>query len=254
MNKVLAVIPVRLGSTRLARKPLAEIAGKTMVQHVWESCQKSEQISRCVVATDSEEIVENLKSFSADYVMTSSDIPSGSARVAATLKELGDDWDIVLNVQGDMPSINSKLIDESVLFFKENYERFSMTTVAAPIYEEEDYLNPSKVKVVLGDNNQALYFSRSPIPHSRDGHKLKDSSGRELYSHRHIGLYLYKPEMLSVFEEGESTLEEIERLEQLRVLERGISIGVKVVDQGLLEGLVEVDTAEDLAKVRELVS
>lgn len=249
-KKALAVIPVRLGSTRLARKPLAEIAGKTMVQRVWEACSAAVQIARCVVATDSEEILAVAKSFGAECLMTSEEIPSGSARVAAAYKLLDEKFDIVLNVQGDMPSIKPELIDQSVLFFKENFQKFQMATIASPIYSESEFLNPNKVKVVLGQNSQALYFSRSPIPYSREGQRLSDDSGRSIYGYRHMGLYLYKPEMFSVFSEGGSNLEEIEKLEQLRVLERGFSIGVKVVDPSLVEDLIEVDTADDLQQVR----
>ena len=152
---VIAIIPARLASTRLERKALQKIADKSMLQWVWEQASNSKEIDSCYIATDAEEIAQEIESFGGKYIMTDPEIASGSARVHAAIEILGEKPQIVVNVQGDMPFINPELIDKSILFFKENLNSFSMATVATPIYSEEDFQNPNKVKVVLGVDNSA---------------------------------------------------------------------------------------------------
>ena len=252
--KVLAAIPARRGSTRLSEKPLRDIGGKSLVQRVWEQAGQCADIDDLYIATDDEEIFSMSKEFGAKVLMTSPDIPSGSARVAAVSHALGDKWDIVMNVQGDMPFINPKVISQVVNFFKENFSKFAMVTIAIPIYDESEFLKNSAVKVVISDEGRALYFSRSPIPNSRDGDEWKvcKNANQRVYGLKHIGLYAFKKEVLHILEEKDaSALENVEKLEQLKVLERGEAIGVCIVNPELMERSIEVDTESDLEIARK---
>jgi 3-deoxy-manno-octulosonate cytidylyltransferase (CMP-KDO synthetase) len=171
--KVLAVIPARRGSTRLSEKPLREIGGKTLVERVWLQASQCKDIDDLYVATDDQEIFDLSESFGAKVLMTSPELPSGSARVAAVSHVLNDQWEIIANVQGDMPFINPKVISQVIRFFKDNFTKFSMATIAIPIYDEEEFRRNSVVKVVISSESRALYFSRAPIPNSRDGDEWK---------------------------------------------------------------------------------
>jgi 3-deoxy-manno-octulosonate cytidylyltransferase (CMP-KDO synthetase) len=255
---VLAVIPARLGSTRLSQKPLRDICGKTLIQRVWEQACKAEQISKVVIATDSEEIANHASKFGADTIMTSADLNSGSARVAAALRLLNDvKWDIVINVQGDMPLISPVLIDNAINFLSSKREQFSIATIAAPILNQEHFLSHNVVKVVVNQKNEAMYFSRSPIPFSRDG-VLQESEidGKKItsiYGFKHFGLYLFTPEGLDAFSSNKTgVLDQVEKLEQLKPLEEGYKIGVLIVDPELTEASVEVDTEEDLQRASQI--
>lgn len=254
--KVLAVIPARRGSTRLAEKPLKDIGGKSLVQRVWEQASGAKEIDALYVATDDEEIFQMAESYGAAAMMTASDIPTGSARVAAVSHALGDAWDIVLNVQGDMPFINPLVIDNLITFFKQHYNQYAMVTIAIPIYDKEEFLRSSSVKVAVTDQGRALYFSRAAIPHSRDGDVWDISTTeKQAYGLKHIGLYAFKPEALLVLEDPTpSKLEHVEKLEQLKLLEYGLPIGVCVVDSTLMTHSIEIDTLEDLEKARAYVS
>jgi len=193
-SRVLAVIPARLSSTRLPGKPLKQIGGKSMVQRVWECAKRAETLSRIVVACDDEKIFREVKNFGGEVIMTSESLKSGSERVSAAMEELGggESWDIVANVQGDMPFVPSGLIDQTVRFFENEGASFDVATPCVPIEDEEEFLSASKVKVVVGAHNQALYFSRSPIPFSRDGERVT-CSNQPIFGYKHIGLYLLHP-------------------------------------------------------------
>jgi 3-deoxy-manno-octulosonate cytidylyltransferase (CMP-KDO synthetase) len=257
-KRVLAVIPARLASQRLPEKALRDISGKTLVQRVWEQGKQSKRISELVLATDSEEIAALAKSFGARVEMTAAEIKSGSERVAVTCERLGvKDWDCVVNLQGDMPFISPELIDQTIDFhFAKNV--FAMSTVATPITDEAAFLSNSVVKVALGIGSRALYFSRAPIPHSRNGDKLSfASSGKStpVFGFKHFGLYVFRPDILGVFQDSEPVvLEDIEKLEQLRLLERGYPVGVHIVEPELTSNSVEVDTQADLEKACAIAS
>lgn len=254
--KVLAAIPARRGSTRLTEKPLRDIGSKSLIQRVWEQAKQCPEIDDLFVATDDQEIFDLSEGFGAKAIMTSPEIPSGSARVAAVSHILGDKWDIILNVQGDMPFINPLVISQLIGFFKENFDKFAMVTIAIPIYDEQEFLKPSAVKVVISEENRALYFSRAAIPHSRDGDQWNVIAGSEkrVFGLKHIGLYGFKKNILPVLEDKQgSELESVEKLEQLKVLEKGHPIGVCIVDPNLMEKSIEIDTEDDLKLARSLV-
>jgi len=276
-TNVLGVIPARYASVRLPGKPLRDICGKSLIQRVWEQASRTSVLSHLVVATDSEEISTAAKAFGAEVIMTSNEISTGSARVYAAAKICGEKffektqsieqqssqpetfWDAVVNIQGDMPFIRPEVIDQAVIFLLENHDQFEMTTIATPLTCEEHYLSSSVVKVVMGENCCALYFSRAPVPYSRDGDRLSNTLASEtsgtLYGLKHIGLYVFRPEVLELYADSRlSMLESVEKLEQLRALERGYRIGVCVIPQSLTENSVEVDTPEDLRWACEIAS
>ena len=252
--KVIGVIPARYGSTRLEKKPLVDINGKTLIHRVWQSASQSESLTEIIIATDHPDIVEEANSFGARAVLTDPEISTGSGRIAAALDKLEVSWDLAVNVQGDMPFISAKIIDNLIAFSSANFDRFAAFTAGTPILKEEEFLDPNKVKVLVSDTSEALYFSRAPIPFSRDGVRPV-FEGQEVYGFRHFGIYAFKSMSLDRFaDEQRSTLERVEMLEQLRLLEAGLRIGVCIFSQEDGEGQSEVDTAEDLEKVREASS
>lgn len=253
--KTIAIIPARKASTRLTEKPLRDINGKTLIQRVWEQASKCKSLDKLMIATDDEEISALANSFGAKVILTSSDIPSGSARVAAVTEELSEEWDIALNIQGDMPFIKPEVIDLALSFFKENYDKFSMVTIAIPIREVEEFKRPAAVKVVISEDFRALYFSRAPIPHPRENDRwdIVPEDGKPFFGLKHIGLYLFKEEALKDLRDWSvSKLEIVERLEQLKLLELGHSIGVCIVPEELMATSIEVDTESDLQAAVEM--
>lgn len=255
-RRVLGVIPVRLESKRLAFKPLADICGKPLVQRVWECASEVSSLNRLVIATDSGKIVEMAESFGAEVLMTSSDISTGTQRVAEVCSRLGaEDWDVVVNIQGDMPFLPAELVDRLVEFHWKERDRFSVVTAATPILSEEIFVSPSDVKVIVGAGGEALYFSRAPIPFSREGDLLEitveDGSSVSALGLKHLGLYVFRPDVLEVFSSSRySSLEAVERLEQLRLLERGFRLGVCVVSSEIAGRAIDVDTPADLELAR----
>ncbi|MCL4144063.1 UNVERIFIED_CONTAM: hypothetical protein GTU68_002362 [Idotea baltica] len=235
-----------MSSQRLPGKPLAEIGGQTLVQRVWQASTKCQELSGSYIATDSEEIAEHVRGFGAEVVMTPASATTGSQRVAMAASSLSIESVLVVNLQGDMPFINPALIDATVAMARKHPE-YGMITAATPILDEETYLSNSDVKVVVTDAHQALYFSRAPIPHSRD-------ESVEVFGYKHFGLYVFRPEALAEYESAEiSGLEEIEKLEQLRLLEKGVRIGVYLADPAMTKGSIEVDTPADLAAANSQV-
>ena len=245
MVKCLAVIPARIGSTRLAAKPLALIHGRPMVVHVYENTVATELFDDVVVATDDEGIREAVATAGGKAVMTGAGHASGTDRVAEVAKK--SDAEIVVNVQADLPFVSHGLLAPLVgTLFSEH--AISMGTVAVPIRDRERWLDPNVVKVVTDERDFALYFSRAPIPARRDSEQDRTDAA---YGLQHVGLYGYRRDFLSRFTSWPpSRLEQIERLEQLRALERGVKIYVARVS----ETVVEVDTAEDLARANRVAA
>jgi 3-deoxy-manno-octulosonate cytidylyltransferase (CMP-KDO synthetase) len=244
---VVAIIPARYGSTRLPGKPLAEIGGKPMIQHVYESAMKARELDRVLVATDDRRIEQVVKNFGGEVVMTSKHHASGTDRLAEVARKIHADW--LVNVQGDLPFIHSDTIMRAIRPLRRD-RTIPMGTVATPIYEEEEWRNPNIVKVLIDRAGFALYFSRSPIPYVRNGfigpnRKKRLRAKHHVWGFRHLGLYIYRRDFLMKFARLRPTvLEQIESLEQLRALENGYRIYVaKVHDTG-----VEVDTPADLKK------
>lgn len=236
----LAVIPARLGSTRLPRKPLHIIAGKPLIEWVWRRVHATSLFDRVVVATDSEEIAEHCRSIGAAIEMTSPTHPSGTDRVAEVARRPPfADYRIIVNVQGDEPFVDPAHLAAAIELVRD--DGWEVGTVASPIHDPSDWRAPSIVKVVRGYEGGALYFSRAPIPFLRDREPgpADFDTGQFL---RHIGVYAYQADALQRWVAlAESPLEKIERLEQLRPLTAGIRIGVAVADAA--EG--GVDTLED---------
>ena len=237
-KKVIIIIPARLASTRLPNKPLAMIEGKTMIQRVYEQALKA-NLGEVIIATDGEKIANEIKKFGGKYILTNPDLQSGTDRIYSAYKLLKQDFDIIVNVQGDLPNIDPNVISECVNLALEN--DCDIATSASKISDISEINNPNVVKIALAQNSLALYFSRSPIPFSKN---INDD-----YFH-HIGIYAYKKNSLEKFINlTPSPLEKRESLEQLRALENGMKIAVKIVNAHPLS----VDTQEDLDKVINLI-
>jgi 3-deoxy-manno-octulosonate cytidylyltransferase (CMP-KDO synthetase) len=236
----LAVIPARLGSTRLPRKPLHIIAGRPLVEWVWRRVTACDLFDQVVIATDSEEIAEHGRAIGARVEMTSIGHPSGTDRVAEVSARIAyRGFPLVVNVQGDEPFVDPTHLSAAIALVRDG--SWDVGTVASPIVTLEEWRSPDVVKVVRGDDGGALYFSRSAIPAVRDGEPsaVDLASGAFL---RHHGVYAFRAEALRRWVAlGEGTLERLERLEQLRPLAAGLRIGVSVV-QGAESG---VDTLQD---------
>ena len=244
---VVAIIPARYGSTRLPGKPLANIGGKPMIQHVYESASKARELDRVLVATDDRRIEKAVKSFGGEVMMTARRHRSGTDRLAEVAHKIRADW--LVNVQGDLPFIHADTIARAVRPMRRD-RTIPMATVCTPIYEESEWRNPNVVKVLTDHAGFALYFSRAPIPFVRNGvidprGKKTARTKRHLFGYRHLGLYVYRRDFLLKFARLQPTeLERIESLEQLRALQNGYRIYVAEVD----ERSIEVDTLADLKK------
>jgi len=234
---VLGVIPARYASQRFPGKPLVDIAGKTMLQHVWERAQRSSYLRDVLIATDDDRIAEAARRFGAQVRLTSPHHPTGADRVAEAAEPTKAD--IVVNIQGDEPLIDPQAIDTAILAFLDD-PGCEMGTLKKRISSSEEVLNPNVVKVVTGHDGRALYFSRAPIPYNRDGNAQY---------FKHIGLYVYRRDLLLAYPSLKpGVLERVERLEQLRALENGYSIRVAETEYET----IGVDTPEDLEAVRKL--
>jgi 3-deoxy-manno-octulosonate cytidylyltransferase (CMP-KDO synthetase) len=245
------VIPARYASSRLPGKPLQDIAGKPMIQRVWEQSCKSDA-QRVVVATDDRRILEACQSFGAEVVLTRVEHNSGTDRLAEVAQKLGlATADIVVNVQGDEPLIPPAVIDQVALNLADHPEA-SIATLAEPISDVEALFNPNVVKVLSDINGLALTFSRAPLPWARDEFaKDRSSLPPAIPYRRHIGIYAYRAGFLDDFVTwGPCWLEETECLEQLRALWHGKRIHVADALEAPPAG---VDTPEDLDRVRKLL-
>lgn len=242
--RTLIVIPARYASTRLPGKPLLEIAGRTLVEHVHRRASLVEGVERVLVATDDERVVRAVEEFGGTAVLTSQSHASGTDRLAEVAEGL--DCDIVVNLQGDEPIIEPAMIRDAIAAVASDPD-VPMSTVRRRIDDETEFLNPHVVKVVVDRDGYALYFSRSPIPHDRDGGGRLPAGA----ACKHIGLYVYRRECLLRLARLEPTpLERLERLEQLRALEHGI----RIMTVETRFDSIGVDTPEDLARVRALMS
>jgi 3-deoxy-manno-octulosonate cytidylyltransferase (CMP-KDO synthetase) len=244
--ETVAIIPARYASERLPGKPLADICGKPMIQHVYERARRATLVNRVLVATDDQRILAAVKSFGGEAVMTPSTLQSGSDRIAHVTRSLPG-VDIVVNVQGDEPLIEPDMIDEAILPLQ-NDAALVAGTLVRRISNESDLQNPSIPKVVLDNDGFCLYFSRSVIPFLRDSGEREWISAGTFY--KHIGLYVYRREFLLTYATLPRTpLEMLEKLEQLRILEHGYRIRAVITSHDS----IPVDTAADLEKVRALV-
>ena len=236
--KIACIIPSRYASTRLPGKPLRMIARETLVHRVYERAALAKLPDIVIVATDNEKIESEVKSFGGRVMMTSPDHPTGTDRLAEVAASLTD-YDIVVNVQGDEPFINPDVIDSLAKMLAER-DDLDMTTAAAPLKEDE-YDDPSAVKVVVNQKGEALYFSRSLIPYPRNEFSVPPLM--------HVGIYAYRRDFLLAYAGMKQTpLEKTESLEQLRALEMGYKIGVIRIDSED----IGIDTEEDLKKANRL--
>jgi len=244
--RTVAIIPARYASTRLPGKPLVDICGKPMIQHVVERTRKALLIDDVVVATDDMRILETVQGFGGKAMMTPAELPSGTDRaafVARTMPEAG----IIVNVQGDEPVIMPAMIDEAVAPLAAD-PGIVAGTLVRKIETPEELLSVSTVKAVLDRDGYCLYFSRSTIPFLRDV-PLPDWLSRQVH-YKHIGLYVFRKDFLLKFTEMQTTpLESLEKLEQLRILEHGYRIKAVITKHNS----IPVDTAEDLERVRRLI-
>lgn len=239
--KTIAVIPARYGSTRFPAKPLALISGKPMIQWTYESTAACPDFDEVIVATDDRRIAEVVEGFGGKAVMTSVECRTGTDRIWEAIQAV--EGDLIVNVQGDEPLIAAEVLHELVVKMRESGA--DMGTVAVPFsVAGRDPADPNAVKVVVDNNNMALYFSRARIPYLREG-------GEECGALLHWGLYAYTRDFLNRFVGWETgRLEASEKLEQLRALENGARIGVIVTDKRT----VGVDVPEDIAQVEAMLA
>jgi len=244
-SKVLGVIPARFGSVRFPGKPLAEISGKTLIQRTFENAKRCTLFGEIVVATDDERIAEHVASFGGKAIMTSEECPTGTERIAEAVGKGGfDDVEIVVNVQGDEPTLEPQVI-ERVITELANDPKAVMSTVVVKIQSEEEANDHHVVKCVIDEDSHALYFSRALIPSGKTGKWREDFT-----YYKHIGLYGFRREFLLRYSDLEPTpLQKAEDLEQLKVLEHGHKIKVAIVDSEA----IGVDTPEDLQKLKKLL-
>ncbi len=241
-TRILGVIPARFASSRFPGKALATIAGKPMIQHVFERASMSRYLTGgLVVATDDERIASAARKFGAPVRMTRADHPSGTDRAAEVAS--ATDADIVVNIQGDEPLIDPAAVDAAILALL-GEPTSSMATLMKRIEDPEEIANPNVVKVVTDLSGRAIYFSRLPVPYVRE-----PGPAPYLTRYKHIGLYVYRRDLLLSYSDlPVGPLEQAERLEQLRALENGHSIRVVETEYDSLG----VDTPEDLARVSKL--
>lgn len=236
--QVVAIIPARFGSTRFPGKPLANQTGRFLIQHVYEQVTAARRVNRCIVATDDERIMAAVRSFDGEAAMTRADHPSGTDRIAEVVRSLdGQPDDVVLNIQGDEPEIEPAYLDRLV-------ERLAAdptcptATLACPFPPGADPRDPNCVKVVCDRDGKALLFSRALIPYPRE----TDAAAGDTRWLLHLGVYAYRRAFLLDFAAWQpGTLEQIERLEQLRVLENGYAMAVEIVQHAC----AGIDTRED---------
>ncbi len=245
------IIPARYASTRLPRKPLLDIVGKPMIQHVWEKAQQA-GASRVIVATDHPEIEQVVKNFGGEVCLTSDKHNSGTERLAEVIEKMAiADDEIIVNVQGDEPLIPPVIVSQVA----ENLDKHqvNMATLAVKLSTREELFNPNVVKTLTDKNGMALYFSRATIPFGRDHFPNCDDAFVQQQNYlRHIGIYAYKAGFIKQYVAWEPTaLEQLESLEQLRALWHGEKIHLELAKEAPQVG---VDTAEDLERVRQILS
>lgn len=243
MMKIIAVIPARYNSTRFPAKLMQDLCGKPVILRTYEATVDTQLFDQVIVATDSQEIFNLIIQHDGQAVMSQKEHESGCDRIAEAVADLSAD--IVVNVQGDEPFVAKENLAKLIDVFKQDVDnQVDVASLMFPIATIDDVNNPNHVKVVVDQNNFALYFSRSPIPYNRDG-----VTGVEYF--QHIGVYAFRKSALMAFTQWPSaTLENIEKLEQLRYLENGKRIRMARVE----EPTIGIDTPEDLAKAVALMS
>lgn len=238
MNPII-LIPARMASTRLPNKPMAMIHGLPMIVHCYRRALEA-KLARIVIACDDVAIQRAIEAEGGEAILTEADLPSGSDRIYAALSRIDaeEKHDVVINVQGDMPTLAPQLIAAALRPLKENAS-YDIATLGVPIREQNEIHNPAVVKIARAESGQALYFSRQAIP-ANEGEYL-----------HHLGIYAYRRDALERFIKlTPSPLEKREKLEQLRALEHGMKIGVEIVSTSPLG----VDTPEQLEEARRLLS
>jgi 3-deoxy-manno-octulosonate cytidylyltransferase (CMP-KDO synthetase) len=237
--EIVGVIPARFASTRLPGKALLSETGRPLIQHVLEAARRAQSLERIIVATDDPRIAQAVEQFGGEFMMTRADHATGTDRVAEVAARL-EKARVIVNLQGDEPEISGAALDRVVALLREDAEA-PMATLATAIHDESIYRDPACVKVVCSARGRALYFSRSPIPHHRDGRSDPAAAGAPV-ALLHLGLYAYRRDfLLGLGSLPPSRLEAAEKLEQLRVLDAGYPIAVGIVD----EPSVGIDTPED---------
>ena len=238
--KYLTIIPARLASTRLPNKPLVDICGKKMIQRVYEQAIKA-NLGDVYIACDSNEVKDLIENIGGQAILTDVDLPSGTDRIYQALQKIPnkDEFDFIINLQGDLPIIDPNIIEKTARFIADS--SFDIATIAVKIDNEDDIQDPNIVKVAIAnlskDGGKALYFSRSAIPYSDNGN-----------FYEHIGIYVYKKFALEKFVKLKpSKLEKLEKLEQLRALESNMTIGVAIADCKP----ISIDTKSDLEKAKK---
>jgi len=242
--KVICIIPSRYESTRFPGKPLADLWGKPMIQHVYERVLMAKTVSYAAVATDDERICEAVRKFGGHAVMTSAAHRSGTDRIAEAVSKIDHtDMSVVVNIQGDQPLFEPYQIDEVAKPLLDD-PAIPMSTLIYKIQRDEEITHPNAVKVVFDRDHYAIYFSRATIPYVRD-------RGNRASYYKHHGIYAYRRDFLEIFTQlPEGVLEKLEALEQLRALEHGYKI--KVVET--LYDSVEVDTPQELERVKCIIA
>lgn len=244
MMRVLAAVPARFASTRFPGKPLALLGGRPVVQWVWDGLARMSELSAVAVATDDERIAETVRGFGGRVVMTSPAHRSGTDRCGEVLRKLedeGEQYDVVVNVQGDEPFVRPDQLQSLIASFEDSYTQIA--TLKTTIRGNEELMSPNNVKVICNPQGRAVYFSRQPIPYLR-GVEVGEWLGRQAY-YKHIGVYAFRAETLKeVVKLPQSPLELSESLEQLRWLENGYAIRVVETESAN----IGIDTPEDLAE------
>lgn len=243
---ILGVIPARYASTRLPGKPLIDIQGKSMIQRVYGQAMKAKSLKKVIVATDDERIAQHVKRFGGEYVMTRADHVSGTDRCFEALQNSGGNYKYVINIQGDEPFIDPSQINLLADTLKDN--NTELATLIIPVDSHELLFNEGEVKVTVNNKMEALYFSRSVIPH------IKGVDPKEWHQHfnyyRHVGMYAYRSDLLEELTKLKpSALEKAESLEQLRWLENGFKIKVAVTTHDSHC----IDTPEDVERVLKIM-
>ena len=239
MKNILGIIPARYGSTRFPGKPLIDIGGKSMLHRVYEQSLKSKSLKKIIVATDDERIAAHVIGFGGEVSLTSLDHQSGTDRCAEVFQKERGQFDIIINIQGDEPFIDPAQIDLLAGCFDD--EKIHIATLIKKLEREEDIRNPNIVKVIRNYLNEAIYFSRSPIPYRRNPEA-------QISYFKHIGIYGYRADaLMEITKLPLGNLEKAESLEQLRWVENGYRIGVK---ETTMESL-SIDTPDDLKHVEK---
>lgn len=241
---VVGIIPARYSSKRFKGKVIADILGKSLIQHVYERAKEARLLDDLIIATDDDRVIKVIEEFGGKVVYTSPKQPTGTDRIAEVVNPL--DVRVVVNIQGDEPLIHPQMINDLATTLLED-ESIVMATLIKKIDDDQEINNPHVVKVVVDKDGFALYFSRAPIPRIKNrGSRIKDQG-----YYKHIGLYAYTKDFLFTFTNlPPSRLEKLEGLEQLRALEYGYRI--KTVETEF--DTVGVDTPKDLEKVKEILS